>query len=224
MYLHQQLIDNLLLNSKLKILKLQTRYTYTIILNKSKNKSGTVKKWYNFNQYPNNKTKLQYQWYYYVFTNIMNQVNWNYIIGPTKLDQQTMNNAALYGDIVMFYICLENGINPDNITMNIAITTIEIFNLCLQVGLKPTQETMNYSAYQGYTEIFKLCLQVGMRPTQETMNYAVNRGRADIFKICLDYVEPDQITTWPLKQKWYRYSKLKNILADYNCDLNIKIK
>lgn len=187
MYLHQGLIDNVLLmiksNFKIqpdtdidtdtdidididtesvwssdsellkdlapKILKLQSKFIFNIL----RNNNETPSRWFKYNKFPNTITKLQYQYryryryqYYNLINFFMDEMKWEYIKGPVYFDQYIMYDAAKFG-------------------------YISIFKLCVDKGIITFPEVLNNEAHCGNTEILELYLQHGFRFTDKQLDY-----------------------------------------------------
>lgn len=165
MYLHQQLIDNLVLYVKLP--KLQSMYTYVLTNN---NNNNTIKEWCKYNVQPNNRNKLRYQFKYEISN------YWHYINGP-HINENTMKYAANTGNLELFRICLNGGINPTQECLELAanIDSIDIIKLCISNDVIPSSEIFIYHAFMhDNDELFDICLNVGVFPDTENLDTIYN--------------------------------------------------
>lgn len=198
MYLHQQLIDNLILQSKQGVRKLYSKY-----INDINDDDFITEHWYKFSLKPNTISKLRYQSQYKLYdednngyclyynyyhhcecyecmeTNIMARFHWNYLLGPINFNQYTMEYA-----LVNFRL------------------DIDIVNFFIKIGIKPNQEILNMSAHHNNIEIFNICVDNDVIPNKDTMDMSVHNSNTEIFKVCLRYVIPDNYTLliakiWP---------------------------
>lgn len=178
MYLHQGLVDNLVLlkfhnkknncecestyhekdycndniiNTTTKRSKLISNFTYKIV-------SNTIEipvNWGIYKTQPNTITKLQYQCNHnYIYLGAI--CDWDYLTGP-YINENTMNNASYHGYIYIFEMCLIYGIKPDITTMNRAVVNhnIEIVKMCISFGIKPDRETF-YDAIENLNECYSI--------------------------------------------------------------------
>lgn len=201
MYLHQQLVDILLLPTTRRLAKIQSKYTYCI---KNYSDDTIIKEWYKFKSKPNTISKLRYQvefrYNYTQFSKFMKVTKWNYIKGMMYCDNQIMVNSIGRSRMssIKFELALKYGIIPSvtHITRSILVENLEIFKLCLKNDVTLTNEIMKYTVINNHIEMFKICLEHNVIPTQEHMNSSVRHiNYKEIFEICLSVgVKPNQET------------------------------
>lgn len=192
MFLHQQLVDNiLLLTSKQLYYKIYSKYTYSIIVIVTH--KTMFKMWYIYYTTPNTITKLQYQLIYsnyYEFPYFYKHIKWDYIKGPTYYDYSF---AIQCNNINLFKICLKYNVKPTEEIMNKAVSynNLKIFKMCIEVGLKPTQKTFNNLEYHFNIEIINICISFGCKPNRKTMENAILFRNINLFNKCLPYIQPN---------------------------------
>lgn len=202
MYLHQQIIDNLLLIVNIPKLndKLHSKYTYKIIVNNN----YMLDEWYIYKQKSNIITKLQYQFSYdHIYKMVSSIISydhrWKYLIGPTEFNKNNLDEAAVLNSINLFNDGINHGIIPDKKTLRHAIlfsgSKIEIVRKCLEFGLYLTQCNMNIAAHYGNIDIFNECLKYELQPNQETLDTSASGGNLEIFNKCLNFgLQPTKTT------------------------------
>lgn len=120
MYLHQQLVDNLVIlyGKVISLPRLHSKYSYTV----TKDQPGYInEKLYKFYIKPNTITKLRYQ-YRILDCPLRDIIDRDYISGfAYSLNQKTMDYAAYLGITKLFKACLDNGMKPDHTTWEFAI-------------------------------------------------------------------------------------------------------
>lgn len=181
MYLHQFLVDNLILISQNNLGngngKLQSHYTRSITY---KNKSAKIN-WMKYIERPNYITKLKFQWRIYKYTHkysldtLKKIFRWNYTKCLNYNSTSTMNTIIHYGYTHMFNLCIKRGIIPDQISINESLCYIEsnseMLDYCLRYGLKPTQETINNMVLYCHLNIIIKCLEYNFIPDREIIEY-----------------------------------------------------
>lgn len=190
MYLHQGLVDNLILlqTSKKTPQKLLSIFTYKI------HKINQITtKWVEYIETPNSITKLSYQYNYFI-TDIQFEVynNWNYITGIIKYNiWGVLPTAIRFNNKLLFQNCIEHGVIPDdnNVRLSIMHNRLEMFELCVENGYIPCQDTISIAAEYSNTEIFKSCIKYGVIPDDATMVEVVWNKNREIFDICLKYID-----------------------------------
>lgn len=161
MYLHQQLVDNLVLMTCTKnVNRLQSSYTYSIIVVKRL----TDEHYFYFNTRPNTIRKLKYQSSYNV-NELMISNQWNYISGPIYLDKYNMMIAMYIDDYNKINYYIDNGIILD-------------------------EDILEYATNYGYMELVEICLESEVIPTYTAYINALESGDEliiDMIKIYLPF-------------------------------------
>lgn len=139
MYLHQQLVDNLvLLNNFNRLTRLHSKFTYYI------KKCNTYL--YSVGYYsiinPNTITKLRYQWCYNYYRQdtinphwsflrdfeheFIDRVNSIYIKTNTFYNKNVMNFAINDRDIDLFKVCIKHSVLPDILNLRTTVCNIDL--------------------------------------------------------------------------------------------------
>lgn len=166
MYLHQQLVDNLVLLNSSKIKQLQSKFTFSII----KNRGRRISSYYSFKEIENIITKLAYQYQFSRMNHLVYSMaitRWDYILGATLYNKQFMDTATSNYNIEIFIICMKNGIIPNIYTLETAIKygVIEIIKILLKeiILFQVTMDiALDYAIKYNRPEIVKLFLKNGM--------------------------------------------------------------
>lgn len=212
MYLHQGLVDNIVLQTKKGIPWLESYYSYRII-----NKNvGIITKWYNYTLRPNNITKLCYQYSYSInkVEYYLSKGDWNYITGVLIINH-ILHISSYFRNKILFRLCINGGIKPtkEQVRRLIYNDDIEMFNKCINIYndifdkdslwlilrngnddlfnkcieyVKPDIDILNKAAIYGDKYIFRKCLE-SVEPDRSTIEFSIDYNQLDIFKDCLKY-------------------------------------
>lgn len=203
MYLHQGLIDVLLLQVRMDLFKLQSYYTILV----SPCKDNEYKEWYNYHLRPNSITKLRYQQCYNItyncdiYCNSDSDKSWddylqgsivrdfNYLLGPILHDNSIWGAVGTH-NVVLLKICLEYGAKVDIDLLNHSVYnyTSEIFRIILDYGVIPNYITIYVAAKCGNIEVMDICIKYGLHITRDILDTLVVFGRTELFKKYMHYI------------------------------------
>lgn len=196
MYLHQNILDIVLLQTRVKYKKtskLASKYTYRIM----KMNKNLVDEWWV--KCMNTIRKIRYQWKYYKIEPdfIMIQTRWGYLTGPLVGNQKLLEYLSDDPkNFRLFNILISSNIKPTIKCMNNAAHSgnIVVFQILLKEGLKPTRDTLRIASFNEDITIFELCLKHKVKLTIDLLNKAVEYDNKEIIQICLKYIRPGKNT------------------------------